>query len=611
MISKACEPCRRRKIKCDGEVICSGCQKKPATCTYRLKPRNRARKKNKDVQPEIPNPEGLPSDEGQSRLESQGGTYISPITALDHTPGSQSTRQLAYGPTSTFAFLQILYDELIHGRSHREENSSQNTQSLDVFIKRTIFFGLPSKVDAQSIPFGQKIEDILSKSLAIEYLQAFNTFSSHALPFVDLMRIQALLNELYGAKIASASSQDRALLLMTLAVGALSTSHTDTAETLLIHSKREIALFDDGATIQMVQISLMMADYQINMGRPNAAYLQVSMACTRALAMGLQSPPEHTSSGTDECQEVLTTLWVLYFYQTWICFMVGRKSILKKANICSPYPNDQPMLVDLCNLAAVVEEATSSPNDQKNCTLCQMYDTTRRLHLKSWEVCGTFWLRPNPLRLQGSKADMLSQLLVCNVYYHFIHTIYRPFLIAESALRAARPESADALWLRQACRYATDAAEDSLILTRDIFKSFQNSNGMRRYNAFFIETSCAVLLYDSISHPTKHPHHKEVICYAVKSLGLMINDDPVTNAIQHIQKIVNAVEDYLSRQQISYPEYSSQNQMHSGETSSFSSSSLHFHPTSELPFTSFLDLLPLDPSFLFSEHSGVDPNLLD
>lgn len=38
---KACEPCRRRKIRCDGKKPCAKCEKNPADCTYRLRTRVR------------------------------------------------------------------------------------------------------------------------------------------------------------------------------------------------------------------------------------------------------------------------------------------------------------------------------------------------------------------------------------------------------------------------------------------------------------------------------------------------------------------------------------------------------------------------------------------
>ncbi|KAL7765836.1 hypothetical protein ACKLNR_003752 [Fusarium oxysporum f. sp. zingiberi] len=278
-----------------------------------------------------------------------------------------------------------------------------------------------------------------------------------------------LLDSLYNAGADNASmSQDKARLLMILAIGALSTSETDTAETILIHAKREVVLFGDVATLPMVQFCLLMSEYHLNMGRPNAAYLQVCSACTRAMSMGLHSQVGVDAVGED-LQLRLTTFWALYFQQTWICFIVGRKGIIKRSDISCQYPDDQPMLVDLCNLAAIQEEATSCPNGQRYCSLSQMYGNTRKLHLRSWDVCGDLWFGPSPLRCQGSGADKMAQLLVCNIYYHFIHTVYRPFLIAESALRAS------------------DAAEDSIVLTHQIFKSVDTKG----VSESFIGSACA------------------------------------------------------------------------------------------------------------------------
>ncbi|RBA20883.1 hypothetical protein FPRO05_08330 [Fusarium proliferatum] len=203
---------------------------------------------------------------------------------------------------------------------------------------------------------------------------------------------------------------------MVLAIGALSTSETDTAETLLIHAKREVALFDDVATLPIVQFCLLMSDYQLNMGRPNAAYLQVCSASTRAMAMGLHARAED-DVGREDLQTRLTTLWATYFQQTWICFIVGRKGIIRRSDISCDYPDNQPMLVDLCNLAAIQEQATSCPNGQKYCTLSQMYENTRKLHLQVWGVCEDLWFGPSPLRCQGSGADEMARLLVCNGVY--------------------------------------------------------------------------------------------------------------------------------------------------------------------------------------------------
>ncbi|EMT67082.1 hypothetical protein FOC4_h10017129, partial [Fusarium odoratissimum] len=408
--------------------------------------------------------------------DSQGDSMYPASIAASNGGGESGTHeQLVYGPTSTFAFLQTLHDELIHRRILEFKNKAQ---SLDAFTKRTIFFGLPSRVDPLSLPSEQRMEDILLKSTAIEFLQAFEKYSSHALPFIKVDNNQML----------------------------------------------------------------------------------------------------------------------------WICFIVGRKEIIKRSDISCQYPDDQPMLVDLCNLAAIQEEATSCPNGQRYCSLSQMYGNTRKLHLRSWDVCGDLWFGPSPLRCQGSGADKMAQLLVCNTYYHFIHTVYRPFLIAESALRAS------------------DAAEDSIVLTHQIFKSV-DTKGMRRYNAFFLETSCAILLYASMGHPSKHPHHRDIVGVAIECLQLMVDDDPVRNSILHIQKIIDAIERYicgpLSREMDGPSSHAANSQLPNSDQARGRSESLPWDNTMDVAsssiaggvdcmFTGFLDLLPLDPSFVQLAEEGTD-----
>ncbi|KAI1035380.1 hypothetical protein LB504_005758 [Fusarium proliferatum] len=578
-------------------------------CIYRLKPRNRARKAHKFASTEISNSE-TPEDPHAD------GVYPDAIIASN--PGGEPGfhEQLVYGPTSTFAFLQTLHNELVHRRAH---TSRTKGQSLDAFTKRTIFFGLPSRVDPLLLPLQQRMEDILPRSTAIGFLQAFEKYSSHGLPFINIDRTRVSLDNRYNVRVNDTStSQDKALLLMILAIGALSTSETDTAETLLIHAKREVAQFDDVATLPMVQFCLLMSDYQLNMGRPNAAYLQVCSACTRAMSMGLHGRAEDDVGG-EKLQARSTTLWALYFQQTWICFIVGRKGIIRGSDISCDYPENQPMLVDLCTLAAIQEQATSCPNGQKYCTLSQMYENTRKLHLQTWGVCEDLWFGPSPLRCQGSGADEMARLLL--VYCHFTHTIYRPFLIAEPALRASgQMERANAIWLRQACRYATDAAEDSIIITHQIFKA-SDTKGMRRYNAFFLETSCAILLYASMGHPSKHPHHRDIVGLAIECLELMVDDDPVTNAMLHIQKLIDAVEGYIhepfgggivdpsSHAAADQRQNSDQAQ---GKSALLPSESIpEFSPipisgSADYIFSGFLDLLPLDPSFVFMVEDGTD-----
>lgn len=63
-----------------------------------------------------------------------------------------------------------------------------------------------------------------------------------------------------------------------------------------------------------------------------------------------------------------------------------------------------------------------------------------------------------------------------------------------------------------------------------------------RYTAFFIESSCAVLLYDSLWHPTKLAYNLEFIQTGLSCLRQMVDAEPVLNARTSISRMIGAVE---------------------------------------------------------------------
>lgn len=63
-----------------------------------------------------------------------------------------------------------------------------------------------------------------------------------------------------------------------------------------------------------------------------------------------------------------------------------------------------------------------------------------------------------------------------------------------------------------------------------------------RYTAFFIESSCAVLLYDSLWHPTKLAYNLEFIQTGLSCLRQMVDEEPILNARTSISRMIGAVE---------------------------------------------------------------------
>lgn len=96
------------------------------------------------------------------------------------------------------------------------------------------------------------------------------------------------MESLYNSQdVRNIPPQTKASFLAILGIGALATPQTDFAETLFTEARREAVILDDAVTLKTIQLSLLFADYQINMGRPNSTYLHLSVACRKAFALGL------------------------------------------------------------------------------------------------------------------------------------------------------------------------------------------------------------------------------------------------------------------------------------------------------------------------------------
>jgi hypothetical protein len=58
-----------------------------------------------------------------------------------------------------------------------------------------------------------------------------------------------------------------------------------------------------------------------------------------------------------------------------------------------------------------------------------------------------------------------------SVYYLAVILIFRPFLVASYAMRTSGMRDSREMWLRQACRHAVDAAQDSIVFTNNMISN--------------------------------------------------------------------------------------------------------------------------------------------
>ncbi|KAK5681586.1 hypothetical protein LTS10_006119 [Elasticomyces elasticus] len=562
-ISKACEPCRRRKIRCDGQQPCELCRLQPAQCVFRAKARDRAKN---NAAPTTDNES--PRTEPQPRLTPAVSTVHTPpgdhepahpdvyhgITAT-HTqiPGSGECAQLFYGPSSTFAFLQHLHQRILHYGSGRQlgmQQENEGGEGLDMFVQRSIFFGTLSKRRAavQQPSESSQVPEVISTAQASVFLAGFKTVNLHMLPLFTVAELDQMLHDLNLDESQTATappSQHKALILAVLAIGALSTDATDLAETLYEQAKVTASAFDEAVTVSMIQFSILLADYQVNMGRPNSAYLHLGNATRKAFAMGLNREPTLTTASSDEGrQKRRSTIWCLYFHERWHSLAMGRNSSLKMSDITCRLPAAQPVLTILCEIARIAEVNAEDMYHRRSESLQLLYVAAERTHAQLRHAAEQAGIGASIASNRGKQQHSeVAELHLQTVYYHAVLLNFRPFLVAEAL--SERHQRHGVMWLREAYRHATDAAQDALVFISNQFNAAEACKV--RLNTNCQATShCAVLLYDILWHPAKYAYNLEYIDIGLRCLEDMANGEPILNARTSIRTIVQAVEQAIS-----------------------------------------------------------------
>ncbi|KAJ5486801.1 hypothetical protein N7530_001101 [Penicillium desertorum] len=146
-IPRACQECRKRKIKCNGLTPCKTCQLRNTPCIYRDYIRHRRKKHEYEEAGERNSPRqassGVPPS-GQ-HTASVMNDFPNSVSAT-HMASPSCQMQLYYGPTSHFSLMQHIYRDLISNPTSHPEPSGGVEEAgagLDLFSFRRIFFRNP------------------------------------------------------------------------------------------------------------------------------------------------------------------------------------------------------------------------------------------------------------------------------------------------------------------------------------------------------------------------------------------------------------------------------------------------------------------------------------
>ncbi|KAJ5505367.1 transcriptional regulator family: Fungal Specific TF [Penicillium expansum] len=398
-LSKACDGCRTRKIKCDGSQPCQPCEVRRATCHYRVKCRQRqnaAFYANKYRQ-----------------TDRDGGTQSRDMTIAEGVYATESLSsacplQLYYGPSSNFFLLQRIHHHLGPPTGKRDTFSvgaDEIGTGLDRFKYRGLFFGRSftglEGPAALSDPFQNNqimvkwslLTSLLPRDLATQFVSRFTGMELPFISFIDGIYVKSSIQAVYEDSRNPVSLPEYIQLVACLALGATMTEHVYWAERLFNQVQELGVALDDAVNLETVQVALIMISYptyktfkflNTNLGRPNAAYLLNGTASRKAIAAGSNSM---------------------------ICYCLGRPNSISEEDITIQLPNDE-FIINMAKLTKIIRRSARLVYGSQGRCLVKVWEASQEIQEALDEFEGSL---PEQLKFKAHNGSPLC----CQSVAHF------------------------------------------------------------------------------------------------------------------------------------------------------------------------------------------------
>lgn len=384
--ARACEPCRQRKIKCDGnKPVCRQCHEHHVTCSYLELKRVRDQKQLEILSHRVKAYESLlrdlemevdanaarrirrtlktssRGDKEDGALSDSSSSSAGSLNAIDLVEEdlnrSHRTRASGYfGKNSEVSWMQKLEDEA-ENRSRMFDGNFETLgleeqqhlqQKNDVSIATMSYH-----LDDLSIPLMDDVDpyDLPPKELADRFFAAYME-SVH--PGFEVIR-KTIFATQYRQFFSQPSKPPRrwlAILNMTFALGCRyclllnDTANIGNDEDWddLVYFNRarklclgETALFDH-TDLQQIQVEILVALYLLTLGQINRASNFASMAFRSALSLGinLRFEDDRTHHASKEARSRLW--WSIYVVEHLLTATTGRASCVSESLSAAPLP---------------------------------------------------------------------------------------------------------------------------------------------------------------------------------------------------------------------------------------------------------------------------------
>ncbi|KAJ0413410.1 hypothetical protein BJY00DRAFT_322040 [Aspergillus carlsbadensis] len=566
--SKACNNCRKRKAKCNGETPCLLCSEKNVECIYRVQTRVRqnaafyARRRRMRE----PRTRGIRIDpSSHDKFWTRDLDFLAGVYATEETTSASCPLQLFYGPSSNFSLLLQIHHHTNTLTESSATTSSQATEALLRFQYDKLFFGkhsgltepLASPASSHSQSWNQGMLDysiwdcnsvpaLLPPHLPFEFLDRVLAVDYPFLPFLDGSHLRRITQLMLEASQHDLSLQDHAIVIAMLALGATFTEHCQWAEILFSRARGISELLNEA--------------FQLQVGRPNSAYLLAGTAHRKAIAVGLHKelPSQIRSLSPFQVEQRRLTFWALDTFESMICYALGRPiCTLSEDVITIPQPRN-PFLIYMATLTRIIAKCAKLIYYQTNKPIEALWSASRRLKCELDQFQRNL---PVQLAIKRDGDDLscesVSHFLLTNVYYHTVILLFRPFIIfrarqqkrgAESPSQNTTTTGSECLdddmpWLLEACRYAAEAARS---LLRFIVASYDSCPVTKdlRHNAFYIDSACFLLALNILGNGSHISEDALLIYSGLNCLSQMLPSrwaalSNSSSAIKEILSLIN------------------------------------------------------------------------
>ncbi|KAJ5802872.1 uncharacterized protein N7503_005322 [Penicillium pulvis] len=351
--TEACDPCRAKKLKCDGLMPCKSCERNKAQCCY--DPSTAANRLNGGL------------DMMNARvLELERAVFGERTYRTGDTVGMRdagvSERSLPraivcedrewssaiYGPTSTLMLLNDVKPtspqvegteatiERPRKRARREHSDSESFDQMEL---------------ADRIYEYDRIQNpgnlCWRENIANRHLDYFFKVVHSTYPIITEATFRDIWHDFWDHPNSTDETnntlQTRCAINSALCLGALymnTSQDTKWATSYFAEARKLIGSLFDGANILTVQASMLMAVYAHHTSQPNLAYNYLGTAIRLAYTLGINNM--HVSNPhLVPLQPALRAWWLLYSLESDICIEYGRPLCIRERDANAPYPSEE------------------------------------------------------------------------------------------------------------------------------------------------------------------------------------------------------------------------------------------------------------------------------